>query len=297
MTYYSPFEQRERYAFIESSVENYLNVLQKNDAENGYIHPDTVHEHREIIDKLVIPNIRNGALSLGSSALRYRDDSIPVWSASWSEITRLSSTLVAPTLQQKTTIYNSLTQLEVQKSDIDRVFYHLRNEREASLEKCGAIACVLYNRAWGRTDQNKILHIKGRPIMLFSMEFPADDENVRLERASPGTVHHEIVHVKQSLTNPFYHTKEKDEDDRYNLLVAAELEAYLHHADMEDELRRQDYVPKTETVTEDLEMFEDLQDIAEAYGDIEKPNYTLRHTSRAVKITKELGLASTIAPR
>lgn len=237
MPYISNSERRSRHLCIDRSIEAYKSVLDQNDADNGHIDPEVSKSFKEILDSLVIPNNRNGTLSLGKNAL-LQEDFIPVWAAAPEEEFNVSPNLYAPTDRQKKLALNALTRFGITLPKGTDPFQDTFKTGYSFCLESSSSAMVVGDYGWYRED-NENIAVKSRPLLVLAMDKPSGKQ---VPAASPAVLHHEVTHLFQDLEDPAHPLNSADEQDDKH--IAEEIQAYLHFGDIVKEMGRQNYTPR-----------------------------------------------------
>lgn len=296
MANFIPPGQRARHTFIESTIENYLDVLQKNNNEAGHIHTDTSEKNQAFVENLTVPNLRNGQLHLGKIALR-NEEFIPIWSSVIGEKIYIPSSFTLSPPSQATQIRAILTQKEVPNEDINTLLeYSPQHFYPQSIGRYSN-ALVADNSTFGAAEDGSSLYVHGRPFVLLNMQAIEDetDKKINYTRTSPDILHHELVHVDQSLNKPVHTLWTMGDFEDY--FIASEIEAYLHHAVIVDELKRQQYHASDKEYlldSTDTERFKDIRHITNKYDKLTAPNYTVKPDSRSVRAIRKLGMTAQV---
>ena len=71
MIHFLPGDQRRRHKFIDRTIDNYSEVLDRSEENSqSYLSESFIADHRTIIESLAVPNLRHGVLSMGKTAVR-----------------------------------------------------------------------------------------------------------------------------------------------------------------------------------------------------------------------------------
>lgn len=226
---YMSSKNRHRYQFIENSMIDFEDFLDRNDAENGRISAGQSSIYRKLLDTLTIPNVRSGILQLGKHATKNASYT-PIWALEPNESFGIAYTHTLPSPHQMTIAEEWL------KIPKDQLFSFIKSHpQQASIgaRTMPEVAAMVGGSASplpGIDGGNSGVVVFGRPHLLMNSSMAAYSGRV-------DALAHELQHVYQSIYRPVGSFLTLGDFD--DSILADEIEAHYRQVTVLHEMHRQ----------------------------------------------------------